>query len=84
MGSGEGKQRALNLPKKKGIARGVIPEKLKLFLTFSPKYKKYKKGVHSESSTPRGSSSNSRKSDKEFGDVKMESSDELGYISDNL
>ena len=70
----------LNLPKKKGIARRVIPEKLKLFLTFSLKYKKYKKGVCFEPSTPRGSSSNSRESDKEFGEVKPESSDDLGYI----
>ena len=54
---------------------------MKLFLTFSPKYKKYKKGVYSEPSTP-SSSSNSRKSDKESGDVKPKSSNELGYISD--
>ena len=55
---------------------------MKLFLTFSPKYKRYKKGIHSEPSTPRGFSSNSKKSDKEFGEVKLESSDDLGYISD--
>ena len=72
----------LNLPKRKGIAKRAIPEKLKLFLIFSPKYKKHKKGVRSEPSTPRDSSSNSRESDKESGDVKPESSDELGYISD--
>ena len=28
-----------NIPKKKGIVKRVIPEKLKLFLTFSPRFK---------------------------------------------
>ena len=49
----------LNLRKKKGIARRVILEKLRLFLTFFLGYKRYKKGICSQSSTPRGSSSNS-------------------------
>ena len=55
---------------------------MKLFFTFSPKYKRYKKGVRSESSTPKGSSSNSRESNRKFGEVKSESSDDFGYISD--
>ena len=51
-------------------------------MTFSPTYKKHTNGVCFESRTPRGSSSTSREFDKDFGKVKLESSNKFGYTSD--
>ena len=66
-----------DIPQKKGAVKRVIPEKLKLFLTFSPGFKKYSKGLRSEPSTPRDSSSTSHKIDKDSGEVDPDSSDEF-------
>ena len=71
-----------DIPKKKGAIKRVIPKKLKLFLTFSPNFKRYSKSDHSEPSTPRRSSSTSLGSDKDFGEIQSESSNEFGYTSD--
>ena len=66
-----------NIPHKKGVVKRVIPEKLKVFLTFSPGFKKYSKGVRSEPNTPKGSSSTSHEIDKDSGEVDLDSSDEF-------
>ena len=71
-----------NIPKKKGIVKRVIPEKLKLFLTFSPRFKRYSKSVCSEPNTPRGSSFTSHETDKDSGEIDPGSSDEFAYNSD--
>ena len=66
-----------NIPQKKGAVKRVIPKKLKLFLTFSPGFKKYSKGLRSEPSTPKDSSSTSHEIDKDSGEVDPDSSDEF-------
>ena len=48
-----------------------------MFLTFSPEFRKYSKGVRSESNTPKDSSSTSHETDKDFGEVDPDSSDEF-------
>ena len=58
-----------DIPPKKGVVKRVIPEKLKVLLTFSPTFKKYSKGVRSEPSTPKDSSSTSHEADKDSGEV---------------
>ena len=70
------------IPQKKRTVKRVIPEKLKLFLTFSPGFKKYSKSVRSEPNTPKGSSSTSHETDKDSGEVDPDSSDE--FNSDTL
>ena len=60
-----------DIPKKKGTVKRVIPEKLKLFLTFSPRFKRYSKSVCSEPNTIRGSSSTSHKTDKDSGEIDL-------------
>ena len=71
-----------DIPQKKGTVKRVIPEKLKLFLTFSPGFKKYSKGLRSEPSTPKDSSSTSHEIDKDSREVDPDSSDE--FNSDTL
>ena len=66
-----------DIPQKKGTVKRVIPEKLKLYLTFSPGFKKYSKSVCSEPNTPKGSSSISHETDKDSGEVDLDSSDEF-------
>ena len=66
-----------DIPQKKGVVKRVIPKKLKVFLTISPGFRKYSKGVHSEPNTPKGSSSTSHKIDKDSGEVDLDSSDEF-------
>ena len=66
-----------NIPPKKGVVKRVIPKKLKVFLTFSPGFKKYSKGVHSEPNTPKDSSSTSHETDKDSGEVDPDSFDEF-------
>ena len=66
-----------NIPQKKGTVKRVIPEKLKLFLTFSLGFKKYSKGLRSEPSTPKDFSSTSHEIDKDSGEVDPDSSDEF-------
>ena len=63
--------------RKKGAVKRVIPEKLKLFLTFSLGFKKYSKGVRSEPNTPKGSNSTSHETDKDSGEVDPDSSNEF-------
>ena len=48
-----------------------------MFLTFSPGFKKYSKGLRSKPSTPKDSSSTSHEIDKDFGEVDPDSSDEF-------
>ena len=67
----------VDIPQKKGTVKRVIPEKLKLFLTFSPGFRKYSKSVCSETNTPKGSSSTSHETDKDSGEVDPDSSDEF-------
>ena len=67
----------VDIPQKKGTVKRVIPEKLKLFLTFSPGFRKYSKGVRSEPNIPKGSRSTSHETDKDFGEVDPDSSDEF-------
>ena len=55
-----------------------------MFLTFSPRFKRYSKSVRSDPNTPRGSSSTSHEADKDSGEIELESSDEFGYTSDTL
>ena len=66
-----------DIPSKKGVIERVILEKLKVLLTFSPAFKKYSKGVHSEPSTPKDSSSTSHETDKDSGEVDLHTSDEF-------
>ena len=66
-----------DIPKKKGTVKRVIPKKLKLFLTLSPGFKKYSKGLCSEPSTPKDSSSTSHEIDEDSGEVDLDSSDEF-------
>ena len=40
-----------DIPKKKGTVKRVIPKKLKLILTFFPRFKRYSKSVHFEPNT---------------------------------
>ena len=53
-----------------------------MFLTFSPRFKRYSKSVRFEPNTPRGSSSTSHGIDKDSREIELESSDEFGYTSD--
>ena len=48
-----------------------------MFLTFSPGFKKYSKSVRSKPNTPKGSSSTSHETDKDSGEVDLDSSDEF-------
>ena len=48
-----------------------------MLLTFSPAFKKYSKGVRSEPSTPKDSSSTSHETDKDSGEVDLDTSDEF-------
>ena len=66
-----------DIPQKKGIVKRVIHEKLKLFLTFSLGFKKYSKSVRLEPNTPKGSSSTLHETNKDSGEVDLESSDEF-------
>ena len=66
-----------DIPPKKGVIERVIPEKLKVLLTFSPAFKKYSKGVRSERSTPKDFSSTSHETDKDSGEVDLDTSDEF-------
>ena len=66
-----------DIPPKKGVVKRVIPQKLKVFLTFSPGFRKYSKGVRSEPNTPKGSSSTSHETDKDSGEVDPDSSNEF-------
>ena len=66
-----------NIPQKKGAVNRVISEKLKLFLTFSPRFKKYSKGLCFEPNTPKDSSSISHEIDKDSREVDPDSSDEF-------
>ena len=76
--SPENKDRGLaDIPQKEGVVKRVIPEKLKVFLTFSPRFRKYSKGICSEPNTPKGSSSTSHETDKDSGEVDPDSSDEF-------
>ena len=48
-----------------------------MFLTFSPRFRKYSKGVRFEPNTPKGSSSTSHETYKDSGEVDPDSSDEF-------
>ena len=48
-----------------------------MFLTFSPGFRKYSKGIRSEPNTPKGSSSTSHETNKDSGEVDPDSSDEF-------
>ena len=71
-----------DIRKKKRTVKRLIFEKLKLFLTFSPRFKRYSKSVRSEPNTPRGSSSTSHRTNKDSGEIEPKSLDEFGYTSD--
>ena len=66
-----------DIPQKKGTVKRVILEKLKLFLTFSPRLKKHSRSVCSEPNTPKGSSSASHEIVKDSGEVDLDSFDEF-------
>ena len=48
-----------------------------MFLNFSPRFRKYFKGIRSEPNIPKGSSSTSHEIDKDSGEVDLDSSDEF-------
>ena len=48
-----------------------------MFLTFSPGFRKYSKGVRFEPNTPKGSSSTSHEIDKDSREVDLDSFDEF-------
>ena len=55
-----------------------------MFLTFSPRFRRYSKSDRSEPNTPRDSSSTSHGTDKDSREIEPASSDDFAYNSDTL